>query len=690
MRQALKNARSYLFRISPEKQATFLQLLSRPLKGTQQVIGPATALREYLLKIGWICSPQGEIQINAYKTCHIMNSPFQELEQYMVLAWQEQLLMFCTERKKLYHHPPIDKFGVIRALQGFNEKEKLLLLREIAGAFQTKHQQQQWDPSVTSICDWCGVGEDSRQHRVLECNAFQELRLQHAQILPILEEEKTEWCDLPVLSCHPEACFHAALHDAMPTPTIEQELRDRLQYNKDFDSLQFYTDGSCRHSESPGTRYSSYSIIVDLAEDNSERKQLAERFAGTRIFPPTLQRIAWGRLPGKQNIHRAELVAVLWLCEHFTSFTVFTDSAFVVDIVHKCRQWNENMQFAHHPDFDLIRRLKGVLTDCMKVAKIKAHRNIPDICNLLERYRALGNAMADAEAVSACLCLFPELQQRFEQFHIDYMQDLEKLKLTYKLLLELQIARKRSTDNSLMCYTVEESVSTLDPRTMKKALHSWVINQPWQPSLPWNTTWLSLNSWGVQIMHAVQSWMMTCVWPANEEITADDLGISWTEVAVALMLHHKQLLPVKREKDGKVFVTQPTSPAEVMLVNTSMSEQTQVAFALVQHFRSHMPEEVLPVHIQQGKIKSMYMQGHAIWTTGLKRRPSYPLQGQVCDILEEFLTRTNRKLEGLPKVDFPEFKIWNEDIQQKNVDWLTREKRSKKALLAVRTFRGGG
>ena len=168
------------------------------------------------------------------------------------------------------------------------------------------------------------------------------------------------------------------------------------------------------------------------------------------------------------------------------------------------------------------------------------------------------------------------------------------------------------------------------------------------------------------------------------------LGISWTEVAVALMLHHKQLLPVKREKDGKVFVTQPTSPAEVMLVNTSMSEQTQVAFALVQHFRSHIPEEVLPVHIQQGKIKSMYMQGHAIWTTGLKRRPSYPLQGQVCDILEEFLTRTNRKLEGLPKVDFPEFKIWNEDIQQKNVDWLTREKRSKKALLAVRTSRGGG
>ena len=83
-------------------------------------------------------------------------------------------------------------------------------------------------------------------------------------------------------------------------------------------------------------------------------------------------RLHCGRLNGFQSIHRAELVAVVILCEYFTEFTAFTDS---VDVIHKvalCRRTTEAKELAGFADFDLLIRLHATLTPEKQILKTKA------------------------------------------------------------------------------------------------------------------------------------------------------------------------------------------------------------------------------------------------------------------------------------------------------------------------------
>ena len=163
----IKQARLFLSRATQEDRKKFLQLLAKPNKSSKEIKGPASALRECLLTIAWNFSPEGDVQLNRYKIGNILQSPLSILQRFASQAWQEHLLMFFTEHKKLFHFPAIDKSSVCQVLLRFNEKQRLMILREVAGAFQTKHQQLQWDPTTDPTCEFCGAHEDSREHRML-------------------------------------------------------------------------------------------------------------------------------------------------------------------------------------------------------------------------------------------------------------------------------------------------------------------------------------------------------------------------------------------------------------------------------------------------------------------------------------------------------------------------------------------
>lgn len=383
--QAIKQAKLYLFRASANDQKRFLQVLATPTKNSRDVKGPASALREYLLIIGWTCSTNGDIQLSQYKSGNIMTSPFSVLKRHAMQAWQEHLLMLFTERHKLFTFPPIDKLSVCQVLRQFNEKQQLMILREVAGAFQTKHQQSQWDPTTCTTCDFCGADEDTRQHRILRCLAFSEIREKFPDVTAFLEDEGNDWCELAVVARHPMQDFYESVNDAMPEISIQEEIKQILQRGRTADNLFFYTDGSCQHSRYPLTRYAALSIIVDTAEDDIERRYQANQYVSTRAWPCTFQRIAWGHLPGVQAIHRAELLAVVILCENFSAFTVFTDCAFVLTMVDMCRDPTMKLKIFQHDDYDLLLRLYNSIIDEKKIVKIKAHQDLLNIRDSLDR-----------------------------------------------------------------------------------------------------------------------------------------------------------------------------------------------------------------------------------------------------------------------------------------------------------------
>jgi len=94
--QALKEARRYLFRCSPEEKASFLRIASTPQKMVGRSSGPASALKEYLHRIGWIMDSEGNIQVTNLLFENLLEAPFSRIKNFAIQAWMEQLLVLHT------------------------------------------------------------------------------------------------------------------------------------------------------------------------------------------------------------------------------------------------------------------------------------------------------------------------------------------------------------------------------------------------------------------------------------------------------------------------------------------------------------------------------------------------------------------------------------------------------------------
>lgn len=573
--------------------------------------------------------------------------------------------MFHTDRHKLFNRRPIDQIGTQIALKKFPVKHQLLILREIASAFQTKAQQTAWDPQTSGICDWCGTQLDSRFHRMVECEAFQEAREPHVQATKYLQDEGAELCDLPVFHQHPYAEYRQTILDAMPEPSIPEQMVQKLQTGRNKDTLQFYTDGSCQYPHLKHLCFASYSIVVDLLEHDVDRRTLAAAFPFTNSLQ-SFQQIACGLLHGFQSIHRAELIAIVILCENFEEFTVFTDSADVIHKVDICRQTADSSELAGFTDYDLLLRLHGALKPTKIVLKTKAHREPSQISDLLERYRAMGNATVDCHAKKTCDTLFPEISRELESQCQDVSHDIQELHGVFALILDLQIARARAEEDKRVGQHILDNAGGAQMTKLENRLVNWRIENKWQDQRTWTMRWVQYSACGSQVMKAVEEWLRSCDWPQEEQNVEEDIGMAWAEVAIALTLFHGQWLPVRRDRQGKQFVLQATSEAELELLETNLNEQAKMAYTVVQHFWSLVPEEVMPCHVTNGKVKALYAQGYRSWTTGLQKRPSYPRQSEVYYILANFMQSSNKSLDGLPKINLDTFLRWEVELQRRD------------------------
>ena len=684
--QAIKAAMKFLRHARAEERSWFMQILSKPLKNTHAVWGPASALREYLLKLGWTCCKSGYIQVTNNRKLNLQTTSFAVIRKYAEIAWKEHLLLFLTDRHRLFNRRPIDNFGTEIALKKFPIKHQLLILREIASAFQTKAQQSTWDQQTSSTCDWCGTHQDSRYHRLVECEAFVEAREPHTKAIQYLQEEGLELCDLPVIHQHPHAEYRQIILDALPEPTIDENTVTSLQCGRDMDSLHFYTDGSCRHPTCKHLCFASYSIVVDVLRHDVDRRVLAAAFPYTQSLA-SFQPIACGRLNGFQSIHRAELVAVVILCEYFTEFTAFTDSADVIHKVALCRRTTEVKELAGFADFDLLIRLHATLTPEKQILKTKAHREIAEIQDLNERYQAMGNAAVDFHAKQTCEKFLPEIFHELEMQYVDTKSDIDKLQDVFALILDLQVARAQAEEDQRVGQHIGDETGGVFPKQPESTSINWSIANKWTLEDQWNTHWIQFSAWGPQVMQAVASWLTSCEWPVEEETSEEDIGISWAEVAIALALHHGQWPPVRRERRGLQYVVQATTDMELEMIDTNLAEQAKMAYSVVQHFWTLIPQHVMPEHVSIGKVKALYVQGFGNWSTGIRRRPYYPKQSEVFFLLATFLQRSERTLQGLPQVGWETFHQWDSELAIKEKDWKEREKIAKKAQLEVRRQR---
>lgn len=178
-----------------------------------------------------------------------------------------------TQRHKMFHFPKMARTATIQVLSKFGSKDRLRLLREISGAYQTRSQQATWDPDTNILCPWCGCEQDTRWHRLGVCTAFAEHREPYNHVIDYLVERQSPWIELPVLFDNPDDEIITHLHYAMPSPEISEALVDNIRRTFDNQQIVAFTDGSCQHPSLINSRYAAYSIVIDLCTNEEQRQE---------------------------------------------------------------------------------------------------------------------------------------------------------------------------------------------------------------------------------------------------------------------------------------------------------------------------------------------------------------------------------------------------------------------------------
>ena len=163
------------------------------------------------------------------------------------------------------------------------------------------------------------------------------------------------------------------------------------------------------------------------------------------------------------------------LFENFLAFEVFTDSAFALHCVNLCQTCESIEDIALHDDFDLLRRIFLCRSPSKRVTKIKAHQSIHAIPDLLQRYRAIGNQVADAAATTACEKHLPEVVAQLQAFHADLCNQKNLVMQYYLMNLDLQAARARVTETNADEQTVGMVVD------IQSLLCEWNVCNVWIP-----------------------------------------------------------------------------------------------------------------------------------------------------------------------------------------------------------------
>lgn len=564
-------------------------------------------------------------------------------------------------------------------LQKFAPKQQLLLLREIAGAFQTTEQQSKWNSEVPDKCVFCGEDGDDRQHRSLRCLAFTEAREKHSDIVDELIQDDPDFVEMPVIFMHPHYEFHDAMLHSMPMPVVAQQTIDTLKSLQQ-PCLTFYTDGCCMYPDCVDTSYSAFSVVADLAVDDQQRRQQAAILETTGKMPSTLHTIIVGRTNGRQHIHRAEAFAVLCLFEHFDNFVAYTDSAVAISMVEKCRRAQSMEELLQHDDADILQRFFLAMAPTKRLSKIKAHQQTHDIQDMLMKYHVLGNAAADTAAKEACTRLFPEIVNQFEEFHQDQQNQRKKLLKFFALNIDLQNARAKAVANR-QPQQIESVSSATDIRSM---FMDWKVEEPWSFPEQIDDEELHFSVWGFQWAVALLEWLQSCRWPAQPK--DGDPGISWAEIAVCLAMQQGHWLPVKRTHGTRELIMQPIHCTDMEDLQLTLGEQSNNAYNLMCQLQGLIVQPVMPDFCRYGKCQSLYIQGYHAWTTGLSVRPQFPQQSQVYELMHGFLATRRANLESLPPVNlcFVDER-WPEDMEE--TDFHERTRKSRLAMIKVRKRR---
>eukprot|EP00438_Fugacium_kawagutii_P030278 Skav225208 [mRNA] locus=scaffold1041:124565:131785:- [translate_table: standard] len=253
----------------------------------------------------------------------------------------------------------------------------------------------------------------------------------------------------------------------------------------------------------------------------------------------------------EQTIHRAEIYALVLLCEHFHDIDVATDSQSALSLANKCVQLEHPRDLYNHSEPDLALRLwEAVREGRYNFRKVKAHTDIQTCADLLERFDRIGNKVADETAQSMCKCFNLRMIQEADGIADRLAPQHDSLKDYFSYFLELQTSRAKLRKQSRQFEQHTRHDDTRESVAVKLARYS--LDTVWTPDTV-RFDHSRDNAWGPTWGRMFFSWLSRFRWPSDgEEVDFQKVGVTWVELALSLMLTTGQWLPLRRKgQDGK-------------------------------------------------------------------------------------------------------------------------------------------
>ena len=361
--------------------------------------GPCGVLIARLHEIQWQWDCNGYLVDHEGIRLHLIDSPIQYLKLRLRQAWEKQVGSAMQERKDFagLSHVDVDASRPLHA----NTGEERGILRSIQnGTFYTRDKQIHTGKIPSKDCPFCGSA-DSLQHRIWECQTFDDLR---QQIPPNIRQH---------IDHQPECTrLHAWMIEDWTDATWRQALlQHRVPQHvvkpvpPEDEVLHLFTDGGCLHPDKPRFRLASWAFCIASLGD-----------AG---FIPG----ASGLLDGPfQTSLRAEICAAIEAIKYAIScqkrFIIWTDNQHVYRRIKRYASKRSVGPGVKHNDHDLwgklfrfVHEASHLLVDAVKVV---SHMDISKVEGEVDRWVVQGNATADRLASEVFLQVPAHVQQAMD------------------------------------------------------------------------------------------------------------------------------------------------------------------------------------------------------------------------------------------------------------------------------------
>ena len=615
---ALRCARDALIWMSPEAQSQFFHAASRHPATSKHVHGPAGALAYYAAFLDVKLDACGHLVRTAMSTIHLLQDPWPQILQWANQAWAYKLPSLLSSRKAWHALPAIDFRQQHRLFQTLTSKQRMVLAKDLTGAFLVNSRKQKFDDAQSELCAHCGQ-LDSVSHRVLECPKFQAVRSDHAEAVEFLTDFDPMYVELPI-------CFLGGDHEIN-----EWRQRDTAEFHWTDNSPaeatdMFFIDGSCKFPELWNARSAAYSVVkARLMEDGN----FAFAVVGT------------AECSGAQSIGRAELEAILHVTLNAIEGCVYSDSQYALDVVATCQATPDVRALHKSANFDLTFRLWHSLQQSrLRFAKVKAHRDLHQAISTQDAIEIHGNAIADT-AAKAAGNTYRSLNMRYAdpEVEIDMMR---KLVATWRYRYDL-IKQRAALDQAFEDTTKPHPPGEA-PAHMVHRLQQYHPHRIEQITLHIHPDFITWSLWGTSYSSSVYDWMKKLSWPAEGHETDETcVGATWLELTLSYIMDQGRLPRINLGGSGKrMRLVTLALDAPPMTADMSFLRVTNQFRRCVEHLLKNA-ETIPPQWNIRSKLNTHYLFGARCGAQGLKNRPCYPHQQWVIQLLQKYFREADQK-----------------------------------------------